>query len=200
MRQQPQAPPVPTSQLGIWWLANRPRSLTATYVPVALGGVVAWQEGKFHLFHFLLASLGALFLQISANWVNEYFDHRRGSDKEKKQGLGMIIARGLMTPREVLIGAIVTLLLGCFIGFYFVAVTGLTILWIGIAGVLAVLLYSSGPLPLAEIGLGEITVFILMGPALVFGVYFVQAETYSILPLLASIPSSFLVANIMHAN
>lgn len=190
----------PQSKRLIWYQASRPRSLTATYVPLALGGVLAWEDHVFHAGRFLLALLGALFLQIAANLVNEYFDHRRGSDQEKQQGLGMIIARGLLSPTEVVIGGIVTLLIGIAIGLYFVAVTGPTILLIGILAVLVVVLYSAGPLPLAEIGLGELTVFVFMGPLLVFGAYFVQAEEFSTKPLWASLPIAFLVAEIMHAN
>lgn len=191
---------IPPSKLHIWYQASRPRSLTATYIPLALGGVLAWADDGFHLWRFVLALIGALFLQISANLINEYFDHVRGSDKEKQQGLGMIIARGLLSPKTVLAGGIVTLLAGVLIGLYFVAVTGPTILWIGLGGVLAVILYSAGPLPLAEIGLGELTVFAFMGPLMVFGAYFVQTESYSSLPLWASLPIAFLVAEIMHAN
>lgn len=200
MSRSPQAPPLPTTKLGIWYLASRPRSLTATYIPVGLGSVLAWNAGKFNIAHFFLALVGALALQISANLVNEYFDYKRGSDANKTQGLGMIIARGLLPPQDVLIGAIVTLVLGVVIGLYFVAVTGLTILWIGLGGVLAVILYSAGPLPLSDIGLGELTVFIFMGPLLVFGMYFVLTETYDSTPLWASLPIAFLTAVIMHAN
>lgn len=190
----------PPNKLSVWYKASRPRSLTATYVPLALGGVLAWDDDRFQLFHFVLALIGALALQISANLINEYFDHVRGSDTEKQQGLGMIIARKLLTPREVLAGGLVTLLIGILIGLYFVATTGPIVLVIGIGGVLAVVLYSAGPLPLSDIGLGELTVFVFMGPLLVYGAYFVLAETSSATPLWASLPIAFLVADIMHAN
>lgn len=187
-------------QLTIWYQAARPRSLTATYIPVALGGVMAWEHDQFNLFRFLLALIGVLFLQISANLLNEYFDHKKGADEGKTHGLGMIIARGVLRPRQVLIGGIVTLALGCLIGLYFVAITGPLVLWIGIAGAIVVILYTAGPLPLAYIGLGELAVFIFMGPLIVLGTYYVLAEEVNNDTIWASLPIAFLVANILHAN
>lgn len=188
------------SLLKIWYIATRPRSLTATYVPIALGGVLAYDVGQFDLVVFVLALFGTLMLQISANLLNEYYDFVKGSDKQKTHGLGMIIARGLLPPRQVLAGGLITLLLGIAVGLYFVATAGLLVLWIGIGGVLAVVLYTAGPYPLAYIGLGEITVFIFMGPAIVIGTYYVQVGDVSTTALLTGLPIAFLVANIMHAN
>lgn len=191
---------MPLKQLRVWYQAARPRSLTATYVPIALGGVLALQDDQFDALAFGLALLGVLFLQISANLLNEYYDFVKGSDKQKTHGLGMIIARGLLPPRQVLLGGIVTLAAGSLIGLYFVAVAGPLVLLIGVGGVLAVVLYTAGPYPLAYIGLGEITVFIFMGPLIVIGTYFVQAQAISTASIWAGMPIALLVANILHAN
>ncbi|MCB9438122.1 MAG: 1,4-dihydroxy-2-naphthoate octaprenyltransferase [Anaerolineales bacterium] len=183
-----------------WYQATRPRSLTATYVPVALGAVMAWEADHFRVVPLVLALLGVLFLQISANMLNEYFDYAKGSDSQKTHGLGMILARGLLTPRQVLAGGIVTLLLGVVIGLYFVATAGWLVLWLGVGGTLAVVLYTAGPYPLAYIGMGELTVFFAMGPMIVLGTYYVIAEEATLAAVWASLPIAFLVANILHAN
>jgi 1,4-dihydroxy-2-naphthoate octaprenyltransferase len=193
------APPS-NSLINIWYQAIRPRSLTATYIPVALGGVIAFENDKFHIGRFILALLGVLFLQMSANLLNEYFDYAKGSDTQKTHGLGMILARGLLTPKQVLFGGILTLGLGVMIGLYFVAITGPLVLVIGIGGTLAVILYTAGPYPLAYIGLGELTVFIFMGPLIVLGTDYVLSETIHSAALWGSLPIAFLVANILHAN
>lgn len=187
-------------QFKAWYLVTRPRSLTATYIPVALGGVLALQKEAFHIGHFALALLGVLFLQISANMLNEYYDFIKGSDKQKTHGLGMIIARGMLDPKTVLRGGVLTLLLGILIGLYFVWTTGPLVLLIGVGGVLAVVLYTAGPYPLAYIGLGEITVFVFMGPMIVLGTFYVQAEDVRALAIWGGMPIAFIVANILHAN
>jgi 1,4-dihydroxy-2-naphthoate octaprenyltransferase len=189
-----------TSSLRIWYQAIRPRSLTATYIPIALGGVIAWQEDQFNLGYFLLALLGTLALQIAANLYNEYFDHMKGVEVGKSHGLGLILKSGQLTPRQILIVATLSLMIGILIGLFFVWQTGLLILWIGIGAVLVVVLYTAGPFPLAYIGLGEIAVFVFLGPLTVLGVYHVLTEETRWLPVIGSLPIAFLVAAILHAN
>lgn len=188
------------TQLHSWYMATRPRSLTATYVPIALGAVIALADDQFRFLQIGLALLGVLFLQISANLLNEYYDYAKGSDKQKTHGLGMIIARGLIPPRQILVVGLGALVLGSLIGLYFVATVGWLVLAIGVGGVLAVVLYTAGPYPLAYIGLGEITVFVFMGPLIVIGAYFVQAETVTKEAVWGGLPIAFIVANILHAN
>jgi 1,4-dihydroxy-2-naphthoate octaprenyltransferase len=65
---------------------------------------------------------------------------------------------------------------------------------------LAGFFYTAGPVALAYMGLGEITVGIFMGPVIVIGAYYVQTETVTLDPLLAALPVACLVAAILHAN
>ncbi len=184
-----------------WYRASRPRTLTATYAPLGLAAVIALDEGVFHAGYFTLALVGALLLQIAANLINEYADYRRGADARKEAGQGMIIKQQVLTPREVLAGAVTTTLGGVLIGLYLLAHSGPLLFWIGLGGVLVVILYTAGPFPLAYHGLGELTVFIFMGPLMILGAYYVMAGgQVSQTPLLAGIPVGFMVAAIMHAN
>lgn len=185
---------------GVWYQAMRPRSLTATYIPIALGGVIAWQAEVFKLGYFVLALLGVLALQIAANLFNEYFDHIKGVEAGKSHGLGLILKSGALTPRQILIAGIISVSIGSAIGLFFVAQTGWVILAIGIAAVLVVILYTATPYALAYIGLGEIAVFIFMGPLIVMGTYYVMAEAFTRTPFWGALPIGFLVAAILHAN
>ncbi len=188
-------------RLAAWYRASRPRTLTATYAPLGLAGVIALDDGVFNLWRFALAFIGALLLQIAANLVNEYADYRRGADRLKQAGQGMIIKRRVLAPREVLAGAILTTLAGVLIGLFLLARSGPLLLWIGIGGVLVAITYTAGPFPLAYHGLGEIAVFIFMGPLMVLGAYYVMAGGLtSATALLAGLPIGFMVAAILHAN
>lgn len=184
----------------IWYQAARPRSLTATYVPIALGGVIALQDGAFNVLFFVLALLGTLALQIGANLSNEYFDYAKGVEAEKTHGLGLILKQGYLTPQQVLIGAVGSFVIGSLIGLFLVSQTGWLILWIGLAGVAVAILYTAGPFALAYIGLGEIAVFIFMGPLIVLGTYYVMTEKTSNQTIIGALPIAFLVAAILHAN
>jgi 1,4-dihydroxy-2-naphthoate polyprenyltransferase len=188
-----------------WYQAARPRSLTATLIPMALAAAIALGDGVFDLPRFVLSLIAALSLQIAANLINEYVDHVRGSDEQKVAGMGMVIKSNLLTPRDVLIGAIVTVIVGVCIGLYLVTQSGPLVFYIGVVGVLVVVLYTAGPAPLAYLGLGELSVFIAMGPLMVLGAYYVLASgkaqsAYLVTPIVAALPIGCTIANILHAN
>jgi 1,4-dihydroxy-2-naphthoate octaprenyltransferase len=87
------------------------------------------------------------------------------------------------------------------IGLYLMASSGPLLLLIGIGGVLMAIFYTAGPLPLAYIGLGEVAVFIFMGPLMTLGTYYaVTGGRTSTAALLSGLPIAFTVANILHAN
>jgi 1,4-dihydroxy-2-naphthoate polyprenyltransferase len=188
------------SPFAAWYRAARPRTLTATYVPLGLAAVLALQEGVFELVPFVLALVGALLLQVAANLINEYFDFKRGAEDLKQAGQGMVIKGGVLTPQAVLTGAIVTVLGGILIGLYLLTQSGSLLFWIGLGGVLVVITYTAGPFPLAYNGLGEVAVFIFMGPVMVLGAWYVMAREFSVLPLWVGVPIGFTVAAILHAN
>jgi 1,4-dihydroxy-2-naphthoate octaprenyltransferase len=188
------------SRVEAWYRAARPRTLTATYVPLGLAAMLALQERVFQLVPFVLALIGALFLQIAANLINEYYDYRRGAEDLKQSGQGMVIKQGVLTPQAVLIGAVVTVLAGVAIGLYLLTQSGPLLFWIGLSGVLVVIAYTAGPFPLAYNGLGEVAVFIFMGPLMVLGAWYVMARDFSPLALWVGVPIGFTVAAILHAN
>lgn len=189
-----------SERLSAWYRAARPRTLTATYVPLGAAAAVALRDGVFEPVRFALSLIGALLLQVAANLINEYFDYRRGAEDLKQAGQGMILKSGLLTPRQVLIGAVATLLGGVLIGLYLLTQSGALLFWIGLGGVLVVITYTAGPFPLAYNGLGELAVFIFMGPVMVLGAYYVMAREFAWTPVLAGIPIGFMVAAILHAN
>lgn len=193
-------PAPPLTPLQAWYRAARPRTLTATYVPLGAAAALAVQSGVFDALRFFLSLVAALLLQIAANLINEYVDYRRGAEDLKQSGQGMILKQGILTPRQVLIGAIGTLVLGSLIGLFLLSQSGPLLLWIGLGGVLVVITYTAGPFPLAYNGLGEVAVFIFMGPLMVLGAYYVMAREFSTLPLLVGIPIGLMVAAILHAN
>jgi 1,4-dihydroxy-2-naphthoate octaprenyltransferase len=66
--------------------------------------------------------------------------------------------------------------------------------------VLAGWFYTAGPFAFAYTGLGEIVVFIFMGPVMVLGSYFVLMQRVPAHVLWISAPVGLLVAAILHAN
>jgi len=183
-----------------WWGAVRPWSYTAAVIPVLLGAAIAAYDRVFNGWTVLLALIGSIAIQMGTNLTNDYYDFRKGADSSTSLGTGGSLLRGDLTPRQVFIGGILAFGVGIAIGLYLVSLTGPFIFWLGLFSVAVGFFYTAGPFALAYVGLGEVAVFIFMGPVMVIGSYYVQAQTVTWPVVLASLPVGFLVAAILHAN
>src|SRR6202451_1525152 len=186
--------------VAVWIQAIRAPSLSAAAIPVLLGVAVAARAGFFSMGRMILALVGAIAIQAGTNLINDYYDFRSGADSHASLGPSMVIQRGLLTPEQVWRGGIVAFAIGALLGLTLVSLCGWPILAIGIPSVAAGYFYTASPVSLAYVALGEVTVFIFMGPAIVMGAYFAMALHFSASALWASIPLGFLVAGILHAN
>lgn len=184
----------------IWWHTLRPWSYTAAIIPVLLGAVIAAYDGYFNGWLLLLTLIGSVAIQAGTNLINEYYDDVKGLDKVQTVGIGGYIQAGELQAWQVLAAGIFAFALGAAIGLYLVSVAGPFIFWLGLASVLVGFFYTAGPYALAYIGMGEIAVFLFMGPVIVIGSYYVQAQAVTLPVVLASLPVGFLVAAILHAN
>jgi 1,4-dihydroxy-2-naphthoate octaprenyltransferase len=188
-------------QLRLWYRATRPISLTAAIVPVLVGTLIAvYDRDTFSAVRFVLALIGAVAIQAGTNLVNDYYDHVKGVDTAESLGPPGLIQRGVLAPRTALLMGIAWFVLGSAVGLVLVAMTGPELLLLGVASVVAGFFYTAAPVSLAYLGLGELTVFLFMGPVIVTGAYYVQTETWSWTPVLVSLPIAFLVTGILHAN
>jgi 1,4-dihydroxy-2-naphthoate polyprenyltransferase len=189
------------TRLQAWIRATRPRVFTAAYVPMGVAAAAALRDGVFQFLSFVLSLIGVMLLQTAANLVNEYYDFKRGADELKVAGQGMAIKHFGLTPREIGIGALVTLTGGCLIGLFLLTQSGPALLWIGLGGALVAVTYTAGPFPLAYNGLGEVAAGVFMGPMIVIGAYYVMSRGQIAPDLwLISIPVALMVAAILHAN
>ena len=178
------------ARLLLAYQATRPFSFTASVIPVLVGTLIAACV-DFSPVRFLLALIGAVAIHAGTNLVNDYYDHVKGVDGGGTHGPAGMIQRGLISPRAVLTMGTAWFGLGSAIGLILVALTGLGLLWLGVANAAAGFFYTAAPVSLAYLGLGEITVFLFMGPVIVLGTYVVQTETWSWTPMIVSLPLAF---------
>jgi 1,4-dihydroxy-2-naphthoate polyprenyltransferase len=194
-----QGAPRPTS-LQIWMMAARPKTLPAGIAPVLVGTALAGYLHVFHPLRFVAALLGSVLIQVGTNLSNDYSDARRGADTDDRLGPVRVTAGGLVPPKQVLIATYVTFGLAVLCGAYLVAVAGWQLLLIGIASILAGVLYTGGPRPYGYEGLGELFVFLFFGVAAVAGSYFVQMRDFSWESLALSVPVGLIASALLVVN
>jgi 1,4-dihydroxy-2-naphthoate octaprenyltransferase len=190
----------PQPGIGVWIKTARPVSLTATVSPLLVGTAVAAYHGAFNVWLFLAAFIAGLFLQIAANYFNEYFDWRYGLDSAASLGASTVIFQGAMSARQVLGGGIASCAIAALLGIVLIATVGPAIIFFGLAGMAIAYFYSAAPFKLAKRGLGDLMVFLAMGFLMTWGAYYVQIHQWSWAAFAASIPVGFLVVAILNMN
>ncbi len=182
-----------------WFLAGRPWSLTATFVPVTLGTILAWHQGYFHSFLFLLSLLGGAAIQLGTNYTNTYGDYMSGVDTAESNRTSPQLVLGILKPGHMLLVGLVCFAVAALIGIYLVSLRSWPLLVVGILGILGGYSYTLG-IAYKYKGLGTILVFFLMGPMMAWGAYYVQTGISDWLPVWASLPVGFLISGLLHAN
>ena len=188
------------STLKAWALASRPRTLPAAVAPVVVASAAAIGNHDFVFLPAASALLVALLLQIGVNLANDYFDFKKGIDTAERQGPVRVTQSGLISPRRVKDGMMITFILAAPPGMYLMKVGGLPVFIIGIASILSALAYSGGPFPLASHGLGDLFVFIFFGLVAVCGTYYVQALYLTPLLILLGVDVGLLITAILVVN
>jgi 1,4-dihydroxy-2-naphthoate polyprenyltransferase len=181
-------------------MAARPRTLPAAIAPVLVGTALAGSEGQFRPLAFCAALVGSVFIQIGTNLSNDYSDARRGADTEERLGPVRVTAGGLVPPRKVLVATWLAFAIAVAAGAYLIALVGWELLAVGVASILAGVLYTGGPRPYGYEGLGELFVFGFFGVVAVTGSYYVQTEELTWLALALSVPIGLLAAAILVVN
>jgi 1,4-dihydroxy-2-naphthoate octaprenyltransferase len=188
------------SGIRIWLMAARIRTLPAAVAPVLVGTSLAGYAGTFHVLRFIAALIGAIFIQVGTNLSNDYSDARRGADTEDRLGPVRVTAGGLVPPRQVLVATYVSFGVAVLAGVYLIAVAGWQLLLIGVASILAGVLYTGGPRPYGYEGLGELFVFLFFGIVAVAGSYFAQTKHFVWEAFALAVPVGLLASAILVVN
>lgn len=193
-----------------YYLSNFVRALrlpfvTASGLPFILGSFIA--KTHFDYLRFLFGFIAAVSTHLSANLINDYADSKSGADWMDLRfyaffGGSKLIQENVLAEKFYLHAAVFFALVSL------ISVVALSVLLqsVSVLGFfLAILLlawsYSTKPLQLSYHRLGEFIIFILFGPALVMGGYFIQTKIFPAKEaLLISLPIGFLVTAILFAN
>jgi 1,4-dihydroxy-2-naphthoate polyprenyltransferase len=183
-----------------WFEIMRPFSFTASTVPVAAGGALAAIDGLFSWPLFLGALFAAVFLHIGTNVINEIYDVRKGIDRITSPRASHALLKGRLTERKAFALAAVAFTLATAIGVWLIVEGGWPVAVLGVVGLLGGLGYTAPPLQYKFRALGVPLVFLLMGPLMVGGAYYVVSGELDWALIAVSVPIGLLVAAILHGN
>jgi len=172
--------------ISTWLRVIRVRFLLASVIAVSVGLAINWwQNSTIDIFNALLTFGGVMALHASVDLLNDYWDFKRGIDKEtqrtKMSGGTGVLPEGLLQPSQVYRAGIIFLILGATIGSYFVLINGYVIaILLGFA-VISIYFYST---KIVDSGLAEVFVGV-KGTMIVLGAYFIQSSEITLTPIMA---------------
>ncbi len=184
-----------------WVLAARPKTLSAAVVPVlATIGLVNSLKLPIQWWIIAFALLSSFCIQIGTNFVNDAMDFKKGADNEKRLGPMRVTQQKIFTFKQVMMMATGFFVLAMAFGIPLVIHGGWPIVVIGLLSVLMGYAYTSGPVPLAYFGLGDLFVIIFFGLVAVGGLFFLQTGTYTLDAFVLGLQIGFLSTILIAIN
>lgn len=179
--------------------------VSASILPFIFGSLIERQHFNFRGFFLGLIAVAAT--HLSANLINDYADSRTGVDWQDKSFYGFfggskLIQEGIFSEKFYLglaiffaaISAFSVVILALILSTASVIVFYLFIIFLS-------WLYSVKPLQFSYHRIGEFIIFLLFGPALVMGGYFIQTKIFpDMRSFILSLPFGFLTTAILFAN
>lgn len=180
--------------------ASRSVILVISAQAAIIAGLLAATDRRFEVLPFILLFVGYLVLHAVSNLSNDYFGYRRGHDTEdspRRRYTLHPIASGAVTPRLLVTGLSVLSVIAVAIAVYFIALRGWTAVALTVIGGVLLYAYDAAPRALKELGLGEVAAFVVWGPLMIGGGYYVITGHMDGSAYLASIPYGLGTASIL---
>jgi 1,4-dihydroxy-2-naphthoate octaprenyltransferase len=162
-----------------WLIITRAAVFSMTATSGLIGGLLAAAlAAKPSYLHFGLALIGLVLAHAANNMINDYFDLQGGvDDDEYTRALYAPhpVLSGLLTKRQLLTAIAIVNVIDALIMAYFVINVGWLTLAFALTGLFISVFYVAPPLKLKHHGLGEPSVFLVWGPLMIGGTYYVTA-------------------------
>lgn len=184
----------------VWWRLLRPHTLTASFVPVFVGTMIAFNEGSINWLLFVAMLVASLLIQAATNMFNEYFDFVLGLDTDESVGIGGSIVRDGIAPKKIRNLAFIFYGISLLIGIYICMASSWWIAVIGLVCMAFGYLYTGGPLPISYTPFGELFSGVIMGSVIIGITYFIQTATITADMIWISIPITIFIGSINLSN
>ena len=189
------------SKLQEFFMCTRPHSYPASIAPVLFGATYALgYESKFSILKFILFLLACLLIQAATNLFNEYYDYKHGLDKVDSEGISGSIVKGNLSPKEVMVGALVLYALAFVFGLILTFMTSVYVLLVGLVCMLAGYFYTGGKYPIAYSPFGEVVSGFFMGTIIIALSFYFQTGFVNADIIVVSLPLFIMIGAILLAN
>lgn len=164
-------------KIALWFRIIRPQTLFASLCPV-LVALITMSE-PINTVVATVTAICAVALQVLSNLINDYYDYRRGTDKQGRVGFRRALAEGEVSERQMFTACLITLAVCIVCGAFLVWTGGIVILLIGLSALLFAWLYTATPYSLSYLGIADIFVFLYYGVIASLGTHYLQTGTFS---------------------
>ena len=189
------------SKLKEFFMCTRPHSYPASIAPVLFGATYALgYESKFSILKFILFLLACLLIQAATNLFNEYYDYKHGLDKIDSEGISGSIVKGNLSPKEVMVGALVLYALAFGLGLILTFMTSIYVLLVGLVCMFAGYFYTGGKYPIAYSPFGEVVSGFFMGTIIIALSFYFQTGYVNADIIVVSLPLFIMIGAILLAN
>lgn len=188
------------SGFDVWWRLMRPHTLTASFIPVFVGTMLAYHDGKVNWLLFLAMLIASLLIQAATNMFNEYYDYVLGLDTEESVGIGGTIVRDGVNPKTIRNLAFLFYGLALIFGVYICIESSWWVAVFGLIGMAVGYLYTGGPVPISYTPLGELFAGVLMGSVIVGITYYIQTLTITMDVIWISMPLTIFIGSLNLSN
>ena len=179
-----------------WILATRPWSFPASAMPVLVSIMFLWSKGYEMSWGLgFMALVNIILVHAAGNVWSDYHDYKKGVDAEDTYGVRTLIDKQF-TSKEVLMLSVCLQVAAVAMGLLMVWLTGVTLLWFGLAGIALSLLYP----PLKYAAMGDLVIMACYALLPMLGTTFIC--TGSVVPevLWLAVPVGSITVAILHAN
>lgn len=179
-----------------WILATRPWSFPASTMPVFVSMMFLWSQGYEVSWRLgIMALVNIILVHAAGNVWSDYHDYKRGVDAADTFGV-RILTDKQFTPKEVLSLSIILQVAAVLMGLLMVYLTGITLLWFGLAGIALSLLYP----PLKYAALGDLVIMACYALLPMLGTTFICSGNVVPQVLWLAVPVGSITVAILHAN
>jgi len=186
-------------------LATRPWSFSMTVISVSLAAAASAGLRPFRWLDYSLVLAGMIMTHGATNLLNDFFDYRHGVDTSSSPTAryrAHPLVEGILSPRGILLAAIVLYGSAAAIGAVLIFRRGLVVSLFAVAGALTSVFYTAGPVKFKHRALGELAVFLMWGPLMMLATSTIITGGWqrALQVALISVPQGLWVALVIFAN